>query len=96
MGNTQLLVIPIMLLLSASSSCNKLPKGANPDCYIVKMSTSKGDIYIELSNETPQHRDNFVKLVKEGFYDGRWNRLACWPLRGAWREAYPYFRRQTG
>ena len=69
MGNTQLLVIPIMLLLSASSSCNKLPKGANPDCYIVKMSTSKGDIYIELSNETPQHRDNFVKLVKEGFYD---------------------------
>ena len=24
---------------------------------------------IQLSNETPLHRDNFVKLVNEGFYD---------------------------
>ena len=24
---------------------------------------------IELFNETPQHRDNFLKLIKEGFYD---------------------------
>ena len=25
---------------------------------------------VELYNETPQHRDNFVKLVRERFYDG--------------------------
>lgn len=36
----------------------------------VKLETSLGDIVVELYNETPQHRDNFVKLVKEGFYDG--------------------------
>ncbi|MDR1951363.1 MAG: peptidylprolyl isomerase [Bacteroidales bacterium] len=28
-----------------------------------------GDIVIELYNETPIHRDNFIKLVKENFYD---------------------------
>lgn len=70
MGNTSFLAIPAFVLLSVSSCSGKLPKGANPDCYIVKMTTSKGDIFIELSNETPQHRDNFIKLTKEGFYNG--------------------------
>ncbi len=36
----------------------------------VLLKTSKGDIRIALYNETPLHRDNFIKLVKEGFYDG--------------------------
>lgn len=36
----------------------------------VVMETSKGTIRIELYNETPLHRDNFIRLVKEGFYDG--------------------------
>ncbi len=35
----------------------------------VLISTIHGDIKIALYNETPQHRDNFIKLVKEGFYD---------------------------
>lgn len=36
----------------------------------VLLETTKGNIRIALYNETPQHRDNFIKLVKEGFYDG--------------------------
>lgn len=36
----------------------------------VLVSTSFGDMVVELYNETPQHRDNFVKLVRERFYDG--------------------------
>ncbi len=36
----------------------------------VEIKTSLGDIVVELYNETPKHRDNFVKLVKEGYYDG--------------------------
>lgn len=32
--------------------------------------TSLGNITIELYNETPQHRDNFLKLANEGFYNG--------------------------
>ncbi len=35
----------------------------------VLISTSYGDIKLVLYNETPKHRDNFIKLVKEGFYD---------------------------
>ncbi|MGH1335571.1 MAG: peptidylprolyl isomerase [Aureispira sp.] len=35
----------------------------------VKITTQYGDMVIELFNETPQHRDNFLKLTKEGFYD---------------------------
>ncbi len=29
-----------------------------------------GDIVVRLYDETPIHRDNFVKLVKDGYYDG--------------------------
>lgn len=36
---------------------------------IVKISTPYGDMLVKLYNETPKHRDNFVKLVKEGYYN---------------------------
>ncbi|MBO5000923.1 MAG: peptidylprolyl isomerase [Bacteroides sp.] len=35
----------------------------------VKIETTMGDIVVELYNETPKHRDNFIKLAKEGVYD---------------------------
>ena len=31
--------------------------------------TDLGDIVVRLYNETPTHRDNFLKLAREGFYD---------------------------
>ena len=37
---------------------------------LVMMHTSVGDIKLKLYNGTPQHRDNFIKLVKEGQYNG--------------------------
>lgn len=37
---------------------------------VVELKTTMGDIIVELFNDTPLHRDNFLKLVKEGFYDG--------------------------
>ena len=36
----------------------------------VSIETSLGTIVVELYNETPKHRDNFLKLAGEGFYDG--------------------------
>lgn len=36
----------------------------------IKIATTLGDIVIRLYDETPKHRDNFIKLVKQGFYDG--------------------------
>ena len=35
----------------------------------VKIVTTKGTIVVQLSNYTPRHRDNFIKLVKQRFYD---------------------------
>ncbi len=40
-----------------------------PKFTFVKIYTSLGDMKIKLYNETPLHRDNFIKLAKEHFYD---------------------------
>ncbi len=36
----------------------------------VKIETTLGDIVVRLYDETPLHRDNFLKLAEEGYYDG--------------------------
>lgn len=43
--------------------CSNKPKEP-----IVIIQTSYGNIKIKLYNETPAHRDNFLKLAEEGFY----------------------------
>ena len=40
-----------------------------PKHHYVAIQTNKGECLLMLYNETPKHRDNFVKLVKEGYYD---------------------------
>jgi len=42
----------------------------SPSVCLVELSTQYGKMVIQLSDETPLHRDNFIKLVEEGFYDG--------------------------
>lgn len=58
-------------LASLTSAQNTVKQGRNnsKDTY-VKIETSMGDIVVKLYNETPLHRDNFIKLVREGVYDG--------------------------
>jgi cyclophilin family peptidyl-prolyl cis-trans isomerase len=36
---------------------------------VVTIKTDYGDVKIQLFDSTPQHRDNFKKLVKDGFYN---------------------------
>ena len=36
----------------------------------VLLQTTYGDIHIRLYDDTPNHRDNFIKNVKDGMYDG--------------------------
>lgn len=36
----------------------------------VKIETTMGDIIVKLYDETPKHRDNFIKLVENGTYEG--------------------------
>jgi cyclophilin family peptidyl-prolyl cis-trans isomerase len=41
-----------------------------PKNTYVRIKTIYGSCIIRLYNETPKHRDNFIKLVKQGFYNG--------------------------
>lgn len=43
---------------------------AKPRTYYVRIKTEQGEAIARLYNQTPQHRDNFVKLVKRDFYNG--------------------------
>jgi len=36
---------------------------------LVVISTPKGDISLKLYNDTPLHRNNFIKLARQGFFD---------------------------
>ena len=51
-----------------SSSQNAHAQSAENETRIL-IKTTLGDITIKLYNETPKHRDNFIKLVQEHFYD---------------------------
>lgn len=36
----------------------------------IRIKTTEGEIVVRLYDETPKHRDNFIKLVKDEFFDG--------------------------
>lgn len=57
-------VFNILLVLI---SCNA--PGDNQNTTVL-MKTTLGDITLRLYDETPLHRDNFIKLIESGFYDG--------------------------
>ncbi|MDE7180023.1 MAG: peptidylprolyl isomerase [Muribaculaceae bacterium] len=52
----------LLLLIMAISSAHAEP--------IVDIKTTLGDIKVKLYDDTPVHRDNFLKLTREGYYDG--------------------------
>lgn len=62
------------MLMGVSAACSQSDMNdyvmEDPRDAVVELSTSMGDVVVELFNDTPQHRDNFLKLVKDGFYDG--------------------------
>lgn len=58
------------LLTLLLSLCFVASFAAKPKNQYVKITTSKGEVIVKLYNETPLHRDNFLKLAKEGFYNG--------------------------
>lgn len=59
--------ISLFLFLSLLSFFTFAAK--SPYTY-VRISVNDTACIVRLYNETPQHRDNFIKLVKEGFYNG--------------------------
>jgi cyclophilin family peptidyl-prolyl cis-trans isomerase len=61
-----LFIIPFMMNITAIAQ----PKGTGQAQVKFLIHTDLGDMKGILYNETPLHRDNFVKLVKAGYYDG--------------------------
>ena len=62
------------MLCIALVACKKENPDTNPGPEvekekIVRIKVKYGDIYIWLHKETPLHRDNFLKLTSEGFFD---------------------------
>jgi cyclophilin family peptidyl-prolyl cis-trans isomerase len=67
---TKAAVTAILFLLAFSASAQQQVKIKKRDRKKdVSLVTSKGEIIIRLSDSTPLHRDNFLKLVKSHFYD---------------------------
>lgn len=60
-----------MLLVTILASCGAGSNQTNnmEKRTLVKLETTEGNIMVALYNETPKHRDNFIKLAKEGVYD---------------------------
>jgi cyclophilin family peptidyl-prolyl cis-trans isomerase len=58
----------ILAIVFLFSSCNA--QNASEKRPVVLIKTQFGNMKVELYNETPKHRDNFLKLVKEGYYNG--------------------------
>ncbi|MBR4046893.1 MAG: peptidylprolyl isomerase [Bacteroides sp.] len=67
MKQTTLLLLT--LLCCGFMSCNSSNKKDNMNTK-VKIETSAGDVLVKLYDETPLHRDNFIKLVEKGTYEG--------------------------
>ena len=56
----------ILLLASLAVACGKQTNEES----MVKFTTTMGDITVRLSDLTPAHRDNFLQLTDEGYFDG--------------------------
>lgn len=66
------LSILLIILLCGFTACKSGAKKGNAmgNETLVKIETTLGDIEVKLYSETPKHRDNFIKLVENGTYNG--------------------------
>lgn len=70
------LTYTLCLLVSVTLTAQKKKKDTEASLqkvvdkeHIVLISTSLGDMKVKLYDATPKHRDNFLKLAKENYYD---------------------------
>ncbi|MBQ9287207.1 MAG: peptidylprolyl isomerase [Bacteroidaceae bacterium] len=68
-------IIALLVLLLVFCACKAEKKmtpfsSVSDDDTIVLIETSSGDIKVKLYSDTPKHRDNFIKNIKEHVYDG--------------------------
>jgi peptidyl-prolyl cis-trans isomerase B (cyclophilin B) len=59
--------IQIVFLLGG---CSNSSSGGDKKDYVITIKTHLGDLVVILYDETPKHKENFIKLAEDGFYDG--------------------------
>jgi len=64
----KLLIISLIIFLTACTATRNANKSIYSPVRIL-LSTDSGDIVLRLYNKTPLHRDNFIKLVKQKYFD---------------------------
>jgi cyclophilin family peptidyl-prolyl cis-trans isomerase len=64
--NFKLFLTSLLFLTITCGSCTSQKKIKEP---IVVITTEFGNIKLKLYNETPLHRDNFIKLIKNGYFN---------------------------
>lgn len=65
-----LLTLAVWSMMIACTGNQQKSKSMNQgNETLVRLETTEGNIIVKLYDETPKHRDNFIKLAKEGVYD---------------------------
>lgn len=64
------LLTPFILLVMAFTSITAFAAVAKDTRQRVRFETTSGTFVVALYDDTPIHRDNFLRLVRSGFYDG--------------------------
>lgn len=64
-----LLTLVANCIMACTGNQQKKTHMEKDNATLVRLETTLGNITVKLYNETPGHRDNFIKLVKEGAYD---------------------------
>ena len=62
-----IILVAVMLMLWPALVLAQKPKGKD---QLVTIETPQGEIKLVLFDDTPKHKENFLKLAREGFYDG--------------------------
>lgn len=70
-----LIIIAVLMLVSFMSSCSDGKRDAIGRTEVV-IETSRGNITARLYDDTPLHRDNFIRMIEAGVYENIiWNRI---------------------
>lgn len=64
-----LTILSLAFLIACTSGTTETASETEPELTKVKLTTTKGEIVLQLYNETPLHRDNFIQIVEDGVLD---------------------------
>ena len=71
MKKKYLLGLIVSLIITLSATGLQAQDGEATEERLVKIETTLGNMVVKLYNETPGHRDNMIKLIEEGFFNGQ-------------------------